>query len=81
MASNTHVVLPGSRRAKDPDATRVGDVDPKERFAVTIGLAGPKMPGPEEYVGQTLSPEELAAKLGARKQDADKVAKVLKKLV
>lgn len=79
MASNTHVVLPGSRRAKDPDATRVGDVDPKEKFAVTIGLAGPKMPGPEEYVGQTLSPEELAAKLGARKQDADKVAKVLKK--
>jgi len=79
MAIRTHVVLPGSKRAKDPDATRVGDVDPKERFAVTIGLSGPKLPGPDEYVGRTLTAAELAEKFGARKQDADKVAKSLKK--
>src|SRR5713226_988826 len=79
MATKTHVVLPGSRRAKDPDATKIGNVDPKERFAVTIGLSGPKLPGPDEYVGQTLTPAELAEKFGASKQDADKVAKSLKK--
>ena len=79
MAAKTHVVLTGSRRAKDPDATRVGDVDPKEKFAVTIGLVGPKLPGPGEYVGQTLTAAELAEKFGARQQDADKVAKSLKK--
>ena len=79
MAAKTHVVLTGSRRAKDPDATRVGDVDPKEKFAVTIGLTGPKLPGPGEYVGQTLTAAELAEKFGARQQDADKVAKSLKK--
>jgi hypothetical protein len=67
MATKTHVVLPGNKRAKDPDATRVGDVDPKEKFAVTIGLAGPKLPGPDEYVGRTLAPAELAEKFGARK--------------
>jgi kumamolisin len=79
MATKTHVALPGSKRAKDPDATRVGNVDPKEKFAVTIGLSGPKLPGPDEYVGQTLTPAELAEKFGASKQDADKVAKSLKK--
>jgi kumamolisin len=79
MASKTHVVLPGSNRDKDPDAVRVGAIDPKEKFPVTIGLAGPKLPRPDEYVGQTLTPTELAEKYGASKADADKVAKSLKK--
>jgi kumamolisin len=79
MASKTHVVLPGSHRAKDPDAIRVGNVDPKEKFPITIGLSGPKLPGPDEYVGQTLTEAELAEKFGASKADADKVAKSLKK--
>lgn len=38
MASKTHVVLPGSKRGKDANATRVGDVDPKEKIVVTIGF-------------------------------------------
>jgi kumamolisin len=54
-------------------------VDPKEKFSVTIGLSGPKLPGPDEYVGQRLTAAELASKFGARKEDADKVAKSLKK--
>jgi len=74
-----HVVLPGSRRHKDPEATRVGKVDPKSKIVVTIGLAGPQLPGPDEYVGRTLTPAELTDKLGAKKEDADKVAKSLKK--
>ncbi len=79
MAGKTHVVLPGSKRAKDPAAVRVGNIDPKEKIVVTIGLAGPKLPGADEYVGQTLTPAELAEKFGAKQADADKVAKSLKK--
>jgi kumamolisin len=79
MASKTHVVLPGSKRGKDPGAIRVGEVDPKEKILVTIGISGPKLPGAGEYVGKTLTPAELAEKFGASKADADKVAKSLKK--
>lgn len=79
MASKTHVVLPGSKRGKDPTATKIGDIDPKENIVVTIGLAGPKLPSADEYVGQTLTPAELAEKFGASKADADKVAKSLTK--
>jgi kumamolisin len=79
MASKSHVLLPGSNRAKDPTAVKVGKLDPKQKIDVTIDLAGPKMPSPDEYVGQTLTPEELAEKFGTKKADADKVAKVLKK--
>lgn len=79
MASKTHVTLPGSRRGKNPAAILVGDVDPKERIVVTIGLAGPKLPGPDEYVGQTLTPAELAEKFAAKQEDVNEVAKSLKK--
>src|SRR5437870_12798013 len=79
MASKTHTVLSGSKRGKDPDATRVGDVDPKEKITVTIRLSGPKLPSADEYVGQTLTPEEFAEKFAAKIADADRVAKSLKK--
>ena len=79
MANKTHVALPGSNRPKDPLATRIGDVDPKEKIDVTIGLSGPKLPSADEYVGQTLSPAEFAEKFGAKQEDADIVTKTLKK--
>ena len=79
MPSKAHVLLPGSKRGKDREGTRVGDVDPKEKIVVTIGLAGPKLPSADEYVGQTLTPAELAEKFGAKQADADKVAKSLAK--
>jgi len=79
MASKTHVLLPGSSRAKDPSAVKVGKVDPKQKIDVTIDLSGPDLPSANEYVGQTLTPEELAEKFGTKKADADKVAKVLKR--
>ena len=79
MASKAHVLLPGSKRGKDPDATRVGDVDPNENVVVTIGLTGPKLPSADEYVGQTLTPAQLAQKFGAKQADADKVATSLAK--
>ena len=79
MASKSHVLLPGSKRAKDPNAVKVGKLDPKEKIDVTIDLSGPEMPAADEYVGQTLTPDELAEKYGTKKADADKVAKVLRK--
>ena len=79
MASKTHIVLSGSSRKKEPGSIKVRDVDPKQKIDVTIGLAGPKLPAPDEYVGQTFAPEEFAAKFGAKKEDADRVAKTLKK--
>jgi len=79
MSSKAHVVLPGSKRGKDTTATRVGDVDPQEKVVVTIGLAGPKLPGADEYVGQTLTPKQLAEKFSAKQADADKVANSLQK--
>lgn len=79
MSSKTHVVLPGSKRAKDPAAVRVGDIDPKQRVVVTIGIQGPELPKPDEYVGTKLTPTELAEKFGSSKADADKVAQSLKK--
>ena len=79
MASKTHVVLPGSKRGKDPKATLVGKVDPKEKMVVTIDLAGPELPSADEFVGQTLTPQEVAEKFGAKQEDADKAAKVLRK--
>jgi kumamolisin len=78
MPNETHVVLTGSKRGKDAGARRVRDVDPKEKIVVTIGLTGPKLPGPGEYVGQTLTPAAVAENFGAKKADADKVAKSLK---
>lgn len=79
MASSKHVILPGSKRGKDPTATPIGKVDPKEQIVVTINLSGPKLPNANEYVGRTLTPEELADKFGASQADAEKVANTLKK--
>jgi len=79
MASKTHVLLPGSKRGKDPLATRVGAVDPQEKVVVTIGLAGPKLPSADEFVGQTLTPEQFSERFGASQADADKVKKSLKR--
>ena len=79
MASKAHFVLPGSNRPKDPHAVKVGKVDPKERIDVTLDLTGPKLPKPDEYVGQTLTPKQFAEKFGATKATADTVAKSLKK--
>lgn len=79
MAIRTHVVLPGSKRGKDRTAERIGAIDPKEKIQVTLNLAGPKLPGADEFVGRTLSPQELAQKFGASTDDAERVQKSLRR--
>src|SRR5215475_10338692 len=78
-STRSHIVLPGSKRGKQREATVVGKVDPKEQITVTINLAGPKLPDADEYVGQTLTPEEFSQKFSAKKEDADAVTAALKK--
>lgn len=77
--SAAHVILPGSNRPKDPHTVRVRDVDPNEQIDLTISLRGPKLPSPDDYVGQTMTPDQLSSQFGATKKDADEVSKALKK--
>src|ERR1700751_2130834 len=77
--SATHVVLPGSNRPKDPHTVRVRNVDPNQQMDLTINLRGPKLPSPDDYVGQTMTPDELLLKFGASQKEADEVSSVLKK--
>ena len=79
MASKTHVKLTGSKRERNLTAFRVRNVDPKEKVIATIGLSGPKLPGADEFVGQTMTPKELEEKFGTRGAAASKVTKCLKK--
>src|SRR5579859_281902 len=79
MAKKSHVALPGSKRGKDPNATKIGEIDSSQRIEVTLGLAGPKLPGADEYVGERLTPAELAQKFSTNREDADKVENSLKK--
>ena len=58
--SATHVILPGSNRPKDPATVRVRGVDPNEQIDLTINLRGPKLPSPDDYVGQTMTPDQLS---------------------
>lgn len=79
MATKRHVILTGSKRGQDPDAVRIGDVDPTDKIVVTVGLVGPRLPGPDEYIGETLSPDVVAQRFGASQEDAERVARSLKR--
>ena len=79
VAGKSHIVVRGSKRPKDPDAKRVGPVDPKQTFDVTIELNGPKLPGPNDHIDGTLTPADLLKNYGASQKDADAVAKSLGK--
>jgi kumamolisin len=79
MTSKRHVKLPGSQRGQNPAAFRVGDVNPEEKVVAKIRLSGPDLPGPDEFVGQTMTSREVEKKFGASQPDADKVKKCLEK--
>jgi kumamolisin len=79
MTNKRHMKLPRSKRGRNLTAIKVGGVNPKDKVMVTIGLRGPKIPSADQFIGQTMTREELAENFGARKADADKVAKCLKK--
>ena len=76
MAKKSHIVLRGSKRAKDPTAKWASEIKPNRMIDVTINLAGPPLPSADEVMN--LTPKELA-KYSASKDDANQVAKSLKK--
>lgn len=73
-----HVVLKGNERPRQGDATRIGDVDPKSRIEVTLSLKGAALPDANDLPAKPLTRDQLAASYGAKREDADKVGRVLK---
>jgi len=72
-----HVELPGSIRARKSDARRIGDIDPASHIEVTLSLAGPALPDPSTPDAKRLSYEDFASTYGAKREDVDKVTRVL----
>src|SRR5271165_5648040 len=72
------VMLKGSARPRQTDATRIGDIDPSSRVELTLSLKAPALPDPGQMPAQAISRDQLASDYGAKQEDADKVASVLK---
>jgi kumamolisin len=77
MPASKFVKLPGGKRPKQADATRISDVNPQAPIEVTLSLKGPKLLDADALSASPISRSEFAAKYGANVEDADKVAKVL----
>ncbi|MBV8138879.1 MAG: S8/S53 family peptidase [Deltaproteobacteria bacterium] len=78
MNSSAHIVLHGSLRPAKRNAIRLRDVNPSEHIEVTLDLRGPKLPGADTLPKKAMTRDQFAAKYGADKRDADRIAKVLK---
>src|SRR5262245_32468969 len=74
---SSFIELEGNDRPKKDDAKRIGDVDPNSRIEITLSLSGPALPDATATLGMALTPEDFALKYGGRRDDADKVARVL----
>src|SRR4051794_7872862 len=77
--TETHTILPGSRRPHTEGARRIRDIDPQAHLEVTVTVRGPALPGPEAVAGAPLSPEDYAAQYGAKPEDVEKVEQVLRR--
>jgi kumamolisin len=78
MNSSAHIVLHGSLRPAKRNAIRMRDVNPSEHIEVTLDLRGPELPGADTLPKKAMTRDQFAAKYGADKRDADRIAKVLK---
>jgi len=76
--SESHAELPGSRRLLQVGARRLRDADPQAHMEVTITLKGRKQPGPDDVLGPTMTPKEMADQFGASPEDLQKVESVLR---
>jgi kumamolisin len=74
---SSHVLVPGSKRAKAEFSTRLGDVNPKDRVEVTLDLNAP--PLPKELPEKSLSPSEFERVYGVSATDIAKVTTELQK--
>ena len=76
--AETHVELPGSRRALATGARRVRDIDPHAHVEVTVMLKAPALPAPGKMPAHTMSPQELAREYGAAPKDIRTVENTLR---
>ena len=77
MNSSGHIVLHGSLRPGKRNAIRLRDVNPAEHIEVTLDLRGPDLPGADALPKKAMTRDQFAAKYGADRSDANRIAKVL----
>ena len=78
MNSSGHIVLHGSLRPPKRNAIRLHDVDPSQHIEVTLDLRGPELPGANSLPKKAMTHDQFAAKYGADRSDANRIAKVLR---
>jgi kumamolisin len=77
MNPSAHIVLHGSLRPAKRNAVRLRDINPSEHIEVTLDLRGPELPGADALPKKPMTRDQFAAKYGADKRDANRIAKVL----
>ena len=77
MNSSGHTVLHGSLRPGKRNAIRLRDVNPAEHIEVTLDPRGPELPGADALPMKAMTRAQFAARYGADKRDANRIAKVL----
>lgn len=76
--TDSHVELPGSRRAPPSNAVRRRDVDPDAHIEVTVTLKGPALPGLDAFPAKTMTRAEVDKAFGVPAETVQKVADVLR---
>ena len=74
MNTSAHIVFHGSLRPAKRNAIRLRDVNPSQRIEVTLDLRGP---GADALPKKAMTHDQFAAKCGADKRDANRIARVL----
>jgi kumamolisin len=77
MDTSTHVILPGSFRPLGSGARRVRDLAPGAHVDLTVTIRAPELPS-VDAVPVTLKPDEFARQYGAKSEDVQRVADVLR---
>jgi len=77
MNSSAHIVFHGSLRPAKRNAIRLRDVNLSQHIEVTLDLRGPELPGADALPKKAMTHDQFAAKCGADKRDANRIARVL----
>src|SRR5258708_23461879 len=78
-ADSPHTTVRGSSRLAPKGAVRIRNADPHAHIEVTITLRGAALPDGDSIPSRPMTVKELASQFGASREDADKVARVLKR--
>jgi kumamolisin len=76
--TESHKVLPYTRRPLPAGAQKVRDLNPDAHIEVTLSLKAPDLPPPGAMPGKALTPAEFAKKYGAPPENIRKVESALR---